>query len=80
MSATDTTKAPSETVTSTRTSPASVNLRALPTRFRSTWAIRRESPRPGGRSGGTVTRSASFFSAASDSTLVATACVTSSMA
>jgi hypothetical protein len=80
VSATETTKAPSATATSTRTSPASVNLTALPARFRSTWVSRRESPRPAGRSGGTVTRSRSFFSAASDSTAVTTACTTSSMA
>src|SRR5262249_49214775 len=80
VSATETTKWPSEAVPPTRPSPASVNLMALPTRFRSTWAIRRESPLPGGRSGGTVTCSLSFFSAASDSTFVATACVISSMA
>ena len=50
--------------TSTRTSPASVNLMAFPTRLRSTWVIRRSSPLALGRSAGTATFSASFFSVA----------------
>ena len=50
------------------TSPWSVNLMALPTRLSSTCVSRRSSPRPAGRSGGSSTLKASFFSAASGST------------
>src|SRR5712691_10602378 len=77
VSDTETRKVPSETLASTRTSPAPVNLTPFPTRFKSTWLSRRSSPRPTGRSGATATVSASFFSAASGSRAVTTVCTTS---
>src|SRR5262245_37186394 len=80
VSVTDTTKFPSDIRASMDTLPASVNLIALPARFRSTWVSRRSSPRPGGRPGGTVASKPSFFPAASDSTAETTAWTTSPMA
>src|SRR6266542_686543 len=53
VSDTATTNAPFAEVTCTPTSPTSVNLMALPTRFRSTWVIRCSSPLPTDRSGDT---------------------------
>ncbi len=55
VSATETTNIPSGAATRTATSPASVNLIALPTRFNSTCVMRRSSPWPTGRSGATST-------------------------
>src|SRR5215475_4648425 len=49
------------------TSPASVNLIALPTRLISTCVRRRPSPRPGGSSAAISTLSASFLSDAKGS-------------
>src|SRR6266481_1552940 len=73
VSDTETTKAPSEVCASIDTPPSSVNLMAFPARFRSTCVSRRSSPLPGGRSAGTIAFSASFFSAARDSTAETTA-------
>ena len=80
VSATDTTNASSTARASISTCPVSVNLIALPARFSSTCVSRRSSPRPVGRSGGTIAFSASFFPAASDSTAATTACTTSPIA
>jgi hypothetical protein len=68
VSATETTNTPSTARASMATSPASVNLMALPTRLRSTWVMRPSSPLARGRSEEAVILSASFFSAAKDST------------
>src|SRR3990172_3677641 len=79
VSDTETTNSPSRAIASIRTSPTSVNLMAFPTRFSRIWVIRRSSPLPEGRSGATSIFSASFFSAARDSTAVETVCTTSFM-
>ena len=52
VSRTATLKAPSARRRAIATSPASVNLIALPTRLSSTWVRRRSSPAPSGRSVG----------------------------
>ena len=80
VSDTDTTKAPSEARASIEIPPVSVNLIALPARFSRTWVSRRSSPRPTGRSAGTIALRASFFPAARDSTAETTAWTTSPMA
>ena len=67
VSATATENIPLATLAAMRTSPASVNLMALPTRLSSTWAMRRSSPLPSGSSSGTSTLSGSFLADASDS-------------
>ena len=54
------------------TSPVSVNLMALPTRFSSTWVSRRSSPWPFGMSGCASTLKPSFLSLASGSTALNT--------
>src|SRR6516164_2703520 len=72
VSETATRNRPSATPARITTSPASVNLIAFPTKLRSTWVIRRSSPRPRGRSGGTTTLRARFFSAVKGSTAVET--------
>jgi hypothetical protein len=61
------------------TSPASVNLIALPTRLSSTWVSLRSSPCPGGISGGISTLKLRFFFAASGSTALYTLWTTSRM-
>src|SRR5262249_38457540 len=80
VSETETVNQPSAAVASTVTSPDSVNLIALPTRFISTWVSRRSSPLPGGRSGATSVLSASCFSSASERIDDTTECTTSSIA
>ena len=77
VSVTATWKLPSSTFARMLTDPASVNLIALLTRFRSTWVRRRSSPRPCGRSAGASTSSASFFSAASASVALTTSSTSS---
>jgi hypothetical protein len=77
---TDTTKAPSDARASIEILPVSVNLIALPARFSSTWVSRRSSPRPRGRSSGTIVSRSSFFSAARDCTAETTPWTTSAMA
>src|SRR5262245_47786683 len=63
-----------------RTSPASVNLMALPTRLSSTWVRRCSSPRPMGRDFATSVLSASFLFWARDSVAERTVSTTLSMA
>ena len=62
VSVTATSNAPSVVVTATVIPPASLNLIALPTRFSSTWVIRRSSPSPGGKSYAMAVPSGNFFS------------------
>src|SRR6516162_5611651 len=54
------------------TSPASVNLMALPTRLIRTWVKRRPSPCPGGSSRASSSLNASFLSPASGSSVLRT--------
>jgi hypothetical protein len=79
VSATRTANSPLDAATAIATAPVSVNLIALPTRFSSTCVIRRSSPWPVGRSGGTEVVNARCFSRASASTAVATPRTTSAM-
>ena len=80
MSVTATVKWPFMAVAVIRTSPASVNLMALPTRLRSTWVRRCSSPEPTGSFLVTSVLSASFLVSASDSVAARTVSTTLSMA
>src|SRR5262249_20612348 len=77
VSRTATVKDPLSAVALIATSPLSVNLIALPTRFSRTWASRRPSPWPMGRLWPTSVVRARFFPAASDPTAETTVSTTS---
>ena len=79
VSATETRNSPLALTAPTLSSPFSVNLMALPTRFSRTCAMRRSSPSATGRSGCTSTESLRPFAAASDSIEVMTVWTMSGM-
>src|SRR5262245_16198971 len=80
VSVTETAKRPLRAPAAMLTSPASVNLMALPTRLSSTWVRRCSSPRPTGSDLSTEVVSVSFLFCASDSVAARTVSTTFSMA
>ena len=77
VSDTETMNQPSAATAFTTTSPTSENLMAFPTRFSSTWVMRRSSPLPGGKSGATRALRASCFSSAKERSEKIVVCTTS---